>query len=89
VLPLLHLVVVVLPPPFLVLVLMQVLVLLLIPLVLVHLPLLLFLLVLLPLLAAYCRCSSARSCCNKEPRINNTIRSTSHPQTEMFVLFSR
>ena len=51
VLPLLHLVVVVLPPPFFVLVLMQVLVLLLIPLVLVHLPLLLFLLVLLPLLA--------------------------------------
>ena len=51
VLPLLHLVVVLLPPPFLVLVLMQVLVLPLMPLVLVHLPLLLFLLVLLPLLA--------------------------------------
>jgi hypothetical protein len=45
VLPLLHLVgVLLLPPPFLVLVLMQVLVLLLMPLVLVHLPLLLFLL---------------------------------------------
>ena len=52
VLPLLHLVVVLLlPPPFLVLVLMQVLVLLLMPLVLVHLLLFLFLLVLLPLLA--------------------------------------
>jgi hypothetical protein len=68
VLPLLHLVVVLLPPPlFLVLVLMQVLVLLLMPLVLVHLPLLLFLLVLRASPAArYCRCSSARSCCNKE-----------------------
>jgi hypothetical protein len=98
VLPLLHLVVVVvLPPPFLVLVLMQVLVLLLIPLVLVHLPLLLFLLVLLPLLATatvpllgLAATKSSTTCeTTYIPRINNTIRSTSHPQNEMFVLFSR
>jgi hypothetical protein len=64
---LLHLVLVLLLlPPFLVLVLMQVLVLLLIPLVLVHL------LRPSPLpprvshTARYCRCSSARSCCNKD-----------------------
>jgi hypothetical protein len=91
-------VVVLLPPPFLVLVLMQVLVLLLMPLAGAGasppfssssscfsrcslLPLF--------LCSVLLQQRAARRETTYIPRINNTIRSTSHPQNEMFVLFSR